>query len=376
MRKKLILTAGPSITSREIEYVVDAVTHGWNQNWNGYLQRFEHEFAQVVGSSFALTTSSCTGAMHLALLALGIGPGDEVIVPELTWVATASAVVYCGAKPVFVDVEADTWCIDVASAERAVTARTKAIMPVHLYGHPADMVGVAALARKHGIKVLEDAAPALGAKVNKKSVGDLGDVAAFSFQGAKTLTTGEGGMVVTSDRSLYERMRYLGDHGRDPGDPTRNTSIGFKYKMSNLQAALGLAQLERLSELVAKKRTIFHWYQERLAGLPGVLLNAERPWARNSYWMTSVVLDGGGRVARDRVMAILKRAGVDSRPFFRPLSSQPMFQSCAARNPVAYRVASHGINLPSGHNLEEAEVDFICGTLRDALSAKGMRAAA
>lgn len=370
MQKKLILTAGPSITSREIEYVVDAVTHGWNQSWNGYLQRFEKEFARVVGSRFAISTSSCTGAMHLALLALGIGPGDEVIVPELTWVATASAVVYCGAKPVFADVESDTWCIDVASAERAISKRTKAIVPVHLYGHPADMVGIAALARKHGIKVLEDAAPALGAKVHHKSVGDLGDVAAFSFQGAKTLTTGEGGMIVTSDQSLFERMRYLGDHGRDPADPSRNTSIGFKYKMSNLQAALGLAQLERLTELVEKKRKVFDWYQERLAGLPGVALNVERPWARNSYWMSSIVLEEGGSAARDRLMVCLKHAGIDSRPFFRPLSSQPMFRSSAAQNPVAYAVADRGINLPSGHNLEESDVDFICATLRDVLSRK------
>jgi perosamine synthetase len=375
MQKKLILTAGPSITSREIEYVLDAVTHGWNQNWNSYLQRFEKEFARVVGSRFALCTSSCTGAMHLALLALGVGPGDEVIVPEITWVATASAVVYCGAKPVFVDVEADTWCMDVDSAERAITARTKVIMPVHLYGHPADMAAIAALARKHGIKVLEDAAPALGALVHHKSVGDLGDVAAFSFQGAKTLTTGEGGMVVTSDASLYERMRYLGDHGRDPQDPTRNSSIGFKYKMSNVQAALGLAQLERLSELVEKKRTIFRWYQERLSGLPGLQLNTERPWARNSYWMSSVVLDEGGSALRNLIMTELKQAGVDSRPFFRPVSSQPMFQVREAQNPVAYRVASHGINLPSGHNLAEADVDFICATLRNTLSRRTRSAA-
>lgn len=373
--QKLILTAGPSITHREIEYVIDAVTHGWNHNWNGYLKRFEQEFARAIGSRFALSTSSCTGAMHLALLALGIGPGDEVIVPELTWVATASAVVYCGAKPVFVDVDHDTWCLDVASAERAITARTKAIVPVHLYGHPADMVAITSLARKHGIKVLEDAAAALGAEVNHRRVGDLGDVAAFSFQGAKTLTTGEGGMVVTNDRSLFESMRYLGDHGRDPQEPTRNTSIGFKYKMSNLQAALGLAQLERLSELVEKKRTIFRWYQERLVGFPGIRLNVERPWARNSYWMSSIVLDEGGEVERDRVMAALKQAGIDSRPFFRPLSSQPMYACRKDQNPVAYQVASQGINLPSGHNLTETDVDFICATLRAALS-RQTRAAA
>ena len=368
MHKKTILTAGPSITNREIDYVVDAVTHGWNQNWNSYLVRFEQAFAKAIGTRFALSTSSCTGAMHLALLALGVGPGDEVIVPEISWVATASAVNYCGATPVFVDVEADTWCMDVASAEQAITPRTKVIVPVHLYGHPADMVAVTALARKHNLKVLEDAAPALGAKVNQKPVGGLSDVAAFSFQGAKILTTGEGGMLVTSDEAILERMRYLGDHGRDPKDSTKNTAVGFKYKMSNLQAALGLAQLERLEELVDKKRQIFDWYQERLSGLPGVQLNVQRPWAHSIYWMTSIVLaEGCGRL-RDEVMATLKIAGIDSRPFFRPISSLPMYQNCKEQNPVAYEIASHGINLPSGHNLSEANVDYICGVVRESLS--------
>ena len=375
MQKKTILTAGPSITELEIDYVLDAVTHGWNQNWNSYLVRFEQAFAKTIGTRFALSTSSCTGAMHLALLALGVGPGDEVIVPEITWVATASAVSYCGATPVFVDVEPDTWCMDIDSAARAITPRTKVITPVHLYGHPADMMGVTALARKHGLKVLEDAAPALGALVNQKPVGGLSDVAAFSFQGAKILTTGEGGMLVTSDETLLERMRYLGDHGRDPKEPTKNTAIGFKYKMSNLQAALGLAQLERLHELVDKKRLIFDWYRERLSGLPGVRLNVQRPWARSIYWMSSIVLEEGGEATRNRVMTTLKQSGIDSRPFFRPISSLPMYQSCKKHNPVAYEVASQGINLPSGHNLTESEVDYICGILRESLNDRKRAAA-
>jgi perosamine synthetase len=375
MQKKTILTAGPSITNREIDYVIDAVTHGWNHNWNSYLVRFEQAFAKAIGTRFALSTSSCTGAMHLALLALGVGPGDEVVVPEITWVATASAVAYCGATPIFVDIEPDTWCMDVASAARAITPRTKVIAPVHLYGHPADMMAVTALARKHGLKILEDAAPALGAEVNHKRVGGLSDVAAFSFQGAKILTTGEGGMLVTSDESLFERMRYLGDHGRDPKEPTKNTAVGFKYKMSNLQAALGLAQLERLEELVEKKRLIFKWYQERLSGLPGLHLNVQRPWARSIYWMSSIVLEEGGSIGRDGVMAALKLAGIDSRPFFRPISSLPMYQIRKEQNPIAYQVASHGLNLPSGHNLTEADVDYICAILRETLSRRRRSAA-
>ena len=368
MQKKTILTAGPSITEREIDYVLDAVAHGWNQNWNSYLLRFEQLFAKEIGTRFALSTSSCTGAMHLALLGLGVGPGDEVIVPEITWVATASAVTYCGATPVFVDVEPDTWCMDIASAERAITQRTKVIAPVHLYGHPVDMVGLTTLARKHGLRILEDAAPALGSEVNRRRVGGLGDIGAFSFQGAKLLTTGEGGMLVTSDETLFERIRHLADHGRDPKDPHRNSITGFKYKLSNLQAALGLAQLERLEELVEKKRCIFGWYQERLCGLPGVRLNAERPWARNNYWMSSLLLEEGGKRRRDGVMASLKQEGIDSRPFFRPLSSFPMYASRADENPIAYEIAASGINLPSGHNLTEQEIDRICSVVRDSLS--------
>ncbi len=237
------------------------------------------------------------------------------------------------------------------------------------------MVGLNSLARKHDLKIVEDAAPALVAQVNHRRVGGLGDVAAFSFQGAKLLTTGEGGMVVTSDESLLERMRWLGDHGRDPKNPHINSTLGFKYKMSNLQAALGLAQLERLDELVEKKRTIFHWYQERLCALPGIRLNTERPWARNNYWMTSIVLDEGGSQRRDRVMLMLKQAGVDSRPFFRPLSSLPMYQSRRDQNPVAYQTAEQGINLPSGHNLTESDVDYVCSVLRNSLSSQRRQAA-
>jgi perosamine synthetase len=367
MKPKMILTAGPSITQKEIEYVCDAVAHGWNENWDGYLRRFERAFAEYVGTRFALCTSSCTGALHLALLGLGIGPGDEVLVPEISWVATASAVVYTGATPVFVDVDPETWCLDLASAGRAVTPRTRAIIPVHLYGHPTDMVAVTRLARAHNLKVLEDAAPALGAEVHGKKVGGLGHAATFSFQGAKILATGEGGMFVTDDEALFERVRHLGDHGRHPHIPFAISEVGYKYKMSNLQAALGLAQLERIEELVAKKRQIFGWYRRRLEGVPGLRLNAERPWARNIYWMSSVVLDDRPGVGRDAVIAGLKQWNIDSRPFFPPMSSFPMFASRADANPVAYRLARQGINLPSGHNLTEETVDQVCRRLLDVL---------
>jgi perosamine synthetase len=229
------------------------------------------------------------------------------------------------------------------------------------------MAAVQSLAQAHGLKVLEDAAPALGAEVNGRKVGGIGDVSAFSFQGAKIMTTGEGGMLVTSDERIFERAKFLGDHGRDPHVAFRIAEIGYKYKLSNVQAALGLAQLERIEELVAKKRLIHRWYQARLGALPGIQLNVERPWARNIYWMTSVVLDDALCVRRDDVIAGLKARGVDSRPFFPPISSFPMFASRALQNPVAYHVAARGINLPSGHGLTEDDVDRVCTELREVL---------
>jgi perosamine synthetase len=375
MKPRMILTAGPSITEREIDYVLDAVRQGWNENWNGYLNRFEKGFADYVGTRFALCTSSCTGALHLAMVGLGLGPGDEVIVPEVSWVATASAVAYTGAKPVFVDIDSETWCMDPDSVRRAITSRTKAIVPVHLYGHPVEMAAITRLAHEHKLSVLEDAAPALGATVNGQRVGGLGDLACFSFQGAKIMTTGEGGMLVTSDEELYERIKFLGDHGRDKHIPFQISAIGYKYKMSNIQAALGLGQLERIEELVEKKRTIFQWYRQRLEGVAGLRLNAERPWARSIYWMTSIVLDDGVDVSRDKVIAGLKERHVDSRPFFPPISSFPMFASCQERNPVAWRVSRQGINLPSGHNLTEQDVERVCDSLLEAMKVPARKVA-
>ena len=368
MKPKKILTAGPTISQREIDYVLDAVQNGWNENWSGYLARFEQAFASYLGVGHAMATSSCTGALHLALMALGVGPGDEVLVPEVTWIATASAVVYTGAKPVFVDIDPDTWCMDPDCVRRSITPRTKVIMPVHLYGHPTDMRAIMQLAEAHGLRVLEDAAPALGAEVEGRKVGSFGDVACFSFQGAKIMTCGEGGMLVTNDPQLLERARYLNDHGRDPHRAFVNTAIGYKYKMSNLQAALGLGQLERIEEMVAKRRVIYGWYRDRLAGVPDLALNVERFWARNIYWMTSIVLGDSYAISRDEVMAGLKRADIDSRPFFLPISSFPMFESRQSINPTAYKISHRAINLPSGHNLTEADIDRVCSCLRETLA--------
>jgi perosamine synthetase len=357
--KKMILTAGPSITEKEISYVTDAVTNGWNENWNNYITRFEDEFARYIGVDNAITTSSCTGALHLGLLALGIGPGDEVIVPEITWVATASAVTYVGATPVFCDIEEGSWCMSITSAERLITSKTKAIFPVHLYGHPANMPEIMKLAEKYKLKVIEDAAPSIGAEVGGQKTGSFGDVSGFSFQGAKILVTGEGGMLVTNNQSLFNRVKSLGDHGRDPKYPLAAVEVGYKYKMSNLQAALGLAQLERIEELVNKKREINALYNELLSNNERVKVTSELEGCRSIHWMTSIELVGASFKEREKFMKKLKENMIDSRPVFSPMSSLPMFEK-RAENPVSYRIGSSAINLPSGHNLRTKEIEYIC----------------
>ncbi len=363
-KEKMILTAGPSISEKEVEYVLDAVKNGWNQSWNKYIKEFEKRFAEYTGVKYAMATSSATGALHLSLLALGVKPGDEVILPDLCWVASASAVCYCGAKPVFADISRDTWCLDPVSMEKCITERTKAVIPVHSYGYPCDMNSINKIAKEHGLFVLEDAAPSVGSTYMGKKTGSLGDIAAFSFQGAKILVTGEGGMVVTDNENLYERALFLNGHGRDPNRQFWIKEVGYKYLMSNLQAALGLAQLERVDGFVEKKRRIFSWYHSRLSDIQGLRLVAERDGIKTNHWMTSVVLEGfPGK--RSELMIKLKEKGIDTRPFFYPNSGFQFFEK--ADNPVSYFVAENGINLPSGVNLTEEEVDYIAGNIRNIL---------
>ncbi len=361
-----ILTAGPSISACETSYVLDAVRHGWNRHWNGYLQRFEQAFSEYVGARYALATSSGTGALHLALAALGIGPGDEVIVPDLTWVATANAVLYVGATPVFADVEPDTWCLDPASFEAAITGRTRAVIAVHLYGHPARMDRILQIARRHKLYVVEDAAPAIGAEFQGRRVGALGDIGCFSFQGAKLLVTGEGGMLVTNSEALYRRAYALWDQGRTPGTFWIN-ELGWKYKMSNLQAALGLAQLQRVDAFIEAKREIFGWYAEGLSGVPHLRLNAEAPWARSIYWMTSIVLDEGAGISRDALRTALHERRIDTRPVFPAISQYPFWPRRQPPQPVAERLGRQGVNLPSGIRLRRREVEYICTQIRSLL---------
>jgi len=363
--RKFIPIAEPSITQREINYVTDAVKSGWVSSLGHYITEFEKKFAEYIGVKYALTTSNGTTALHLALVTLKIKEGDEVIVPDLTFVATVNAVAYTGAKPIMVDVEPDTWCINPNCIKKAISKK-KAIIPVHLYGHPADMDEINKVAKEYGLYVIEDAAEAHGAEYKDKKVGSLGDVGVFSFYGNKIITTGEGGMITTNDKKLYQRAKFLRDHAMNPEKRYWHPEIGYNYRMTNLQAALGLAQLERIDELIEKKRQIFGWYKEFLGDLEGIRLNPEKEWAKNVFWMVCMVLEKELGISRDELMAKLKEKGIDTRPFFYPMSQMPMYNSGEGRS-VTYNLSERGLNLPSGVNLNKDEVQWICETIKTIL---------
>lgn len=360
-----ILITKPSITDLEIGYVNDAIANGWGAKCYDYIYRFEKSFAEYLGSKFALATSSCTGAIHLALMALGVKAGDEVIVPDITWIASVEPILYIGATPVFVDVLPDTWCIDPEKFEAAVTPRTKAVIPVHVYGNLCEMDEILAISEKHNIKVLEDAAEGLGSEYKGRKAGSIGDAGVFSFHGTKTISTGEGGILVTDDAEVYERAKILNDHGRNPKDNKAfwMRDYGYKYKMSNLQAAMGCAQIERADELIERKRQVFQWYEEFFGEFPG-RLNPEAEGTKNSYWMPTIVFDKELEVDRYDLMNYLKERGIDSRPFFYPLSSLPMFEE-RPENVVSYDIYEQAINLPSHPELTKEQVARVVETVKE-----------
>jgi len=369
-----IPVAGPSISDREVELVAEAARTAWYGNHYAYNARFERMLADYVGVAKAVTVPHCTAALHLALAALGVGPGDEVIVPDVTWIASVAPIVYVGAEPVLVDILPDTWCIDPGAVERAIGPATKAIIGVDLYGSTCDWARLQAIADRHGLALIEDAAEALGSVHHGRKAGSFGRVSAFSFHGSKTVVTGEGGMLATDDTALMDRVLFLRDHGRTPGDRFfQNSEIGFKYRMSAVQAALGVAQMERIDALIAHKRAIFGWYRDRLAGLDGVTLNAEPAGTQNSYWMVTVVLDPALGLDKFALMTALEERNVDSRPFFSALSTLPAFaerpRSCrfVGPNDAGRAPATFGVNLPSGYNMDEDLVDVVCTALRQVL---------
>lgn len=366
-----IPVSGPSITRKEIDYVTDAVTNAWYSNANIYHDRFERAFADYLSVPYAIALPSCTSAIHLSLLALGIGAGDEVIIPDATWIASAAPISYVGATPVFADIDRRTWCLSAQTLAASITPRTKAVVIVDLYGSMPEMNELIEAARAHGLGIIEDAAEAAGSEYQGRRAGSFGDVGVFSFHGSKTLTTGEGGMLVTNDEGLYRRALVLRDHGRQPGDTQFfNTEVAYKYKMSSMQAALGLAQLERIEELIDRKREIFGWYRQELEGIEELTLNYELPGTRNSYWMVTAVLSANYGITGQQLQQQLGVRGIDSRPFFHPLSSLPAYQQepqaqvARERNRVSYEICPYGINLPSGLNLTRDNVQYVCDTLK------------
>jgi perosamine synthetase len=345
-------------------YVLDCVDSGWVSSLGKYVPRFEEEFARFCEAQHAVATSNGTTALHLALAVLNIGPGDEVLVPDLTFIATANAVRYTGATPILVDVDERTWGIDPQQVRRKLTPRTKAVIPVHLYGRPVDLNPLLELGEQHGFAVVEDAAEAHGARYHGRRVGALGKIGAFSFYGNKIFTTGEGGAVVTNDPELAARASFLRDHAMDPNRRYFHPEVGFNYRMTNIQAAIGCSQLEHAEEILARRRAIAQSYRTGLAGIPGLLDPPPLPWEESICWMFSVLVEPEFGFDRDQVCAALRESGIDSRPFFVPLHEMPPYRSDEGF-PTTTRLARSGINLPSGTGLTAEEIATVCETLRE-----------
>lgn len=362
--KSRILYTKPSITEREVEYATDAAANGWGAHCYDYINRFEAAFRSHLGVKHAIATSSCTGALHMGLAALGVGPGDEVILADTNWIASTAPITYLGATPVFVDVDPVSWCIDPAKARAAITPRTKAIIAVHIYGNLCNLDDLMELGREQGIPVIEDAAEAIGSEWHGARAGSIGAFGTFSFHGTKTVTTGEGGMFVTNDDDLYEKVLTLSNHGRARGQTKQfwPDEVGFKYKMSNIQAAIGCAQMERIDDLIARKRAIFAAYRKRLGGMNGLALNPEPEGTINGYWMPTAVFAPDTGVTRERLQAAFAAENIDARVFFWPLSSLPPF-TAKPENAVAYDLPGRAINLPSYHDLTEEEIQRVCAVL-------------
>jgi perosamine synthetase len=366
-----IPVAAPDLTGNEERYVVDAIRSSWISSTGAFVGRFEKEFARVCGTRASISVANGTLALHLALMTVDLRPGDEVLVPSLTYIATANAVRYCGAEPVFVDVDPATWCMDPARLESSITRRTKGIIPVHLYGHPADMDAINHIAATHGLWVVEDAAESHYARYRGRPTGGLARIGVFSFYGNKVLTSGEGGAVTLDDPALEHRARLLKGQGVDPARRYFFPITGYNYRLTNLACAILCAQLERADEMVARRRAIYARYRERLEGIPGIGFQPCAAWAEISPWLYSITVnrEAFGRT-RDELAAILADKGIETRPFFRPLHRLPPFQEESRKRgedlPVTDRLGDAGLNLPTFTKLQDAEIDEIASAIRRA----------
>lgn len=360
----LIPVYQPSLSGNEKKYVNECLDSTWISSKGKFVNEFEKSFSEYTAVRHATSVSNGTVALHLALITLGIGSGDEVIVPTLTYIASVNAIAYTGATPVFVDSLTDTWQIDPDDVRRKVTPQTKAIMAVHLYGHPCDMDQITEIAREHGLFVIEDCAEAFGSLYKGKHVGSFGDIATYSFFGNKTITTGEGGMVVTNDATLYERAVHFKSQGLAKHREYWHDVVGYNYRMTNICAAIGLAQLEQADEFIAKKRQVAEWYKQCLTGVP-VTVHGEYGYVRHSYWMVSILVDKPEQ--RDPLRAALAESGIETRPLFYPVHTMPMYSPKYQKHPVAENLGWRGINVPSWPNIEKDEIHFISSIIEKSL---------
>jgi perosamine synthetase len=358
----VIRIAEPSLGAEELNNVVEAVQSGWISSQGKFIPEFEQKFARYCGAQYGVASSNGTVALHLALKALGVGKGDEVIVPALTFIATANAVTHSGAEPVLVDSHSSYWCMDPDCIEKSITKRTRAIIPVHLYGHPCDMEAISAIATRHNLYVIEDAAEAHGAALHGRKVGSFGHINCFSFYGNKIITTGEGGMCLTSDQDLAQRMRILRDHGASPTRRYWHDVVGFNYRMTNLQAAVGSAQVDKLDNLIAQRRQISAWYDDafrHFAEIGAMRLPPRMPWAESVCWLYSILIEDAFGLTRDEIIQELGRQGIETRPFFYPLHVMPPYFRNSQAFPVAEDLARKGLSLPSSANVSQEVVTRI-----------------
>ncbi|MFN6036854.1 MAG: aminotransferase class I/II-fold pyridoxal phosphate-dependent enzyme [Bacteroidota bacterium] len=358
----------PLLNGNELAYVTECIKTGWISSQGSFVKKFEKNFGEYTGCQNALAVSNGTVAIHLALEALGVGPGDEIIVPDITFAASINAVIYCGATPVLADVDPETWTLSATEIESLITPKTKGIMPVHLYGHPCDMDPIMELAKKHHLLVIEDCAEALGTLYKGKHVGTFGDAGTFSFFGNKTITTGEGGMVIFRDEKILNHATVLRDHGMSKTKRYWHEFIGFNYRLTNLQAAIGVAQMERLDDFVNAKRNIASVYDSGLKKLDGITIPPNKDWAYNGYWLYTFLVDENFGVSRDELIDKMMKNGVETRPLFFPLHVMPPYQiyiRSGQKFPVSERLSKYGISLPSSVNIEASEqakiLDFIHG---------------
>jgi len=358
----------PSIRQSEIDIVKDAMENGWGNNCYGYINKFESKFSEYLDIKHAICTSSCTGALHMGLAALAIGQDDEVILADTNWIATVSPVVHLGAKPIFVDIDPLTWCIDPNQVRLAISPNTKAIIATHLYGNVCDLEELLKISEEYNIPLIEDAAESLGSSFNSRKTGVFGCFGVFSFHGSKTITTGEGGMFVTNDDDLYEKVLTLSNHGRAVGQEKQfwPDMIGFKYKMSNIEAALGYAQMLRIEEITMRKREILSLYKAELSNYDCIMLNDERAGVINGAWMPTAVFTEPSKITRDILLKAFLDKRIDARVFFWPLSSLPMFQT-NNNNKNAYSIASRAINLPSYVDMTNEQINEVIDVIKSLL---------